>query len=94
MREVPRRWFLVHAAQAQPRCRDHRSGGCRPGSRAGGHLLLAWAMPAELQRGAGPWHAEWQTLTALLQATGGAAARVAESLSGLQVDAAMARSRR
>jgi 3-carboxy-cis,cis-muconate cycloisomerase len=49
--------------------------------------LLA-AMPAELQRGAGPWHAEWQALTALLQATGGAAARVAESLSGLQVDAA------
>ncbi len=51
-------------------------------------VTLLAAMPAELQRGAGPWHAEWQTLTALLQATGGAAARVAESLSGLQVDAA------
>jgi 3-carboxy-cis,cis-muconate cycloisomerase len=53
--------------------------------------LLA-AMPAELQRGAGPWHAEWQPLTALLRGTGGAAARLAESLSGLQVDtAAMSR---
>jgi 3-carboxy-cis,cis-muconate cycloisomerase len=46
--------------------------------------LLA-AMPAELQRGAGPWHAEWQPLAALLTCTAGAAARLAESLSGLQV---------
>jgi 3-carboxy-cis,cis-muconate cycloisomerase len=43
------------------------------------------AMPAELQRGAGPWHAEWLPLTALLAATGGAATRLAESLAGLQV---------
>jgi 3-carboxy-cis,cis-muconate cycloisomerase len=53
--------------------------------------LLA-AMPAELQRGAGPWHAEWLPLTALLRATGGAAARLRASLTGLEVDtAAMAR---
>lgn len=53
--------------------------------------LLA-AMPAELQRGAGPWHAEWQPLVALLDAAGGAADRVATSLVGLRVDtAAMAR---
>jgi 3-carboxy-cis,cis-muconate cycloisomerase len=45
------------------------------------------AMPGELQRAAGAWHAEWQPLTSLLETTGGAAARVAESLSGLQVDA-------
>jgi 3-carboxy-cis,cis-muconate cycloisomerase len=43
------------------------------------------AMPAELQRGAGPWHAEWPPLTALLIAAGGAATRLAESLAGLQV---------
>jgi 3-carboxy-cis,cis-muconate cycloisomerase len=43
------------------------------------------AMPAELQRGAGPWHAEWLPLTALLTAAGGAATRLAESLAGLQV---------
>ncbi len=56
--------------------------------------LLA-AMPAELQRGAGPWHAEWPALTALLATTGGAATRLADSLSGLQVDAdAMARNLR
>jgi 3-carboxy-cis,cis-muconate cycloisomerase len=46
--------------------------------------LLA-SMVGELQRGAGAWHAEWQPLVALLRATGGAACRVAESLSGLQV---------
>ncbi len=53
--------------------------------------LLA-AMPAELQRGAGPWHAEWPALTALLDSTGGAAGRLADSLTGLQIDTdAMAR---
>lgn len=49
---------------------------------------LLTAMGAELQRGAGPWHAEWQALTALLNASGGAAARLATSLSGLHVDTA------
>lgn len=49
--------------------------------------LLA-AMPAELQRGAGPWHAEWQPLLALIAATGGGADRLATSLAGLRVDAA------
>lgn len=47
--------------------------------------LLA-AMPAELQRGAGPWHAEWPALTALLMTTGGAASRLATSLTDLVVD--------
>jgi 3-carboxy-cis,cis-muconate cycloisomerase len=49
---------------------------------------LLTAMPAELQRGAGPWHAEWPALTALLRTTGGAARRLADSLGGLRVDAA------
>jgi 3-carboxy-cis,cis-muconate cycloisomerase len=47
---------------------------------------LLTAMPAELQRGAGSWHAEWPALTALLRTTGGAARRVADSLSGLSVN--------
>lgn len=60
-----------------------RAGAAQaPGLVAG---LLA-AMPAELQRGAGPWHAEWPLLTALLDTTGGAASRLATSLTGLVVD--------
>ncbi|WP_308259437.1 3-carboxy-cis,cis-muconate cycloisomerase [Pseudonocardia sp. H11422] len=46
--------------------------------------LLA-AMDHEHQRAAGPWHAEWETLADLLRATGGAAARLRVSLSGLRV---------
>jgi 3-carboxy-cis,cis-muconate cycloisomerase len=50
------------------------------------------AMPAELQRGAGPWHAEWHPLISLLKCTGGAAERISVSLAGLLVDpAAMSR---
>jgi len=49
---------------------------------------LLIAMPAELQRGAGTWHAEWPALTGLLRATGGAARRLADSLGGLRVDTA------
>jgi 3-carboxy-cis,cis-muconate cycloisomerase len=46
----------------------------------------------ELQRGAGPWHAEWPALTRLLRAVGGSAARLRGSLGDLQVDPrAMAR---
>jgi len=53
--------------------------------------LLAAGAP-ELQRGAGPWHAEWPALTALLRASGGAASRLRGCLTGLRVDAgAMAR---
>jgi 3-carboxy-cis,cis-muconate cycloisomerase len=46
--------------------------------------LLA-AADHELQRGAGPWHAEWGTLADLLATTGGAAARLRTCLEGLQV---------
>lgn len=47
-------------------------------------VLLA-AMDGEHQRAAGAWHAEWQTLGDLLRATGGAAARLRVSLTGLAV---------
>ncbi|MBA3523458.1 MAG: 3-carboxy-cis,cis-muconate cycloisomerase, partial [Geodermatophilaceae bacterium] len=47
---------------------------------------LLGAMPAELQRGAGAWHAEWPALTALLRTTGGAASRLTTSLTDLVVD--------
>ncbi|GAA4403621.1 3-carboxy-cis,cis-muconate cycloisomerase [Tsukamurella soli] len=39
----------------------------------------------EFARAAGPWHAEWPTVTELLRVTGGAAARLAVSLDGLVV---------
>ncbi|GAA3512074.1 lyase family protein [Georgenia daeguensis] len=42
----------------------------------------------EHQRAVGGWHAEWQPLLELLSLAGGAAARTAEILSGLRVDAA------
>jgi 3-carboxy-cis,cis-muconate cycloisomerase len=48
--------------------------------------LLA-AMPAEQERATSGWHAEWETLRELLDLTGGAAARLAEVVGGLQVDA-------
>jgi 3-carboxy-cis,cis-muconate cycloisomerase len=49
------------------------------------------AMPQEHQRAAGPWHAEWPTLPALLRATGGAAAHLRDALDGLEVDTARMR---
>jgi 3-carboxy-cis,cis-muconate cycloisomerase len=52
--------------------------------------LLAAGAP-ELQRGAGPWHAEWPALQSLLRATAGSAVRLRVALTGLVVDpAAMA----
>lgn len=42
--------------------------------------LLAAGSP-ELQRGAGPWHAEWPALLALLRYTGGAASRLWAALA-------------
>jgi 3-carboxy-cis,cis-muconate cycloisomerase len=46
---------------------------------------------AELQRGAGGWHAEWPAITGLLRAVGGAAARLRDSLTGLEIDTAALR---
>jgi 3-carboxy-cis,cis-muconate cycloisomerase len=45
----------------------------------------------ELQRAAGAWQAEWETLSDLLRLTGSAAAWSAELLSGLTVDASRMR---
>jgi 3-carboxy-cis,cis-muconate cycloisomerase len=53
------------------------------------HALLPvifGAMIAEHERAVGGWQAEWQTLTELLQLAGGAAARVRETIEGLEVD--------
>ncbi|RBY87856.1 3-carboxy-cis,cis-muconate cycloisomerase [Blastococcus sp. TF02A-30] len=47
--------------------------------------LLA-AMEQEHERGAGTWHAEWPTLTALLATVGSAASWLAESLECLRPD--------
>lgn len=47
--------------------------------------VLFGAAEQEHQRAAGAWHAEWLTLTRLLRATGGAAARLRSSLVGLVV---------
>ncbi len=52
---------------------------------------LAAAAEQELQRAAGAWHAEWETLSDLLRLTGSAASWSATLLSGLRVDAARMR---
>jgi 3-carboxy-cis,cis-muconate cycloisomerase len=50
--------------------------------------LMAAAGGHELQRAAGAWHAEWDSLRALLRATGSAASWLGESLARLRVDEA------
>ena len=52
---------------------------------------LAAAAEQELQRAAGAWHAEWETLSDLLRLTGSAASWSAALLTGLRVDAARMR---
>ncbi|AKZ53206.1 3-carboxy-cis,cis-muconate cycloisomerase [Streptomyces ambofaciens ATCC 23877] len=47
--------------------------------------VLAHCMPAEDERSAGLWHAEWQPLREALRLTGGAAATAAELARGLTV---------
>jgi 3-carboxy-cis,cis-muconate cycloisomerase len=49
------------------------------------------AMAQEHERGAGGWHAEWETLRDLLRLTGSAAVSLRETLEGLEVDAGRAR---
>ncbi|HJP79099.1 MAG TPA: 3-carboxy-cis,cis-muconate cycloisomerase [Pseudonocardiaceae bacterium] len=48
---------------------------------------LLSVMPAEQERATSGWHAEWEPLRELVDLTGGAAARLAEVVCGLQVDA-------
>lgn len=57
-------------------------------AQAPGLVATLLAATPELQRGAGPWHAEWPALLGLLRAVGGAACRLCTALTGLQVDAA------
>ncbi|MEO6795397.1 MAG: 3-carboxy-cis,cis-muconate cycloisomerase [Candidatus Dormibacter sp.] len=47
---------------------------------------LQQAMVQEHERAAGAWQAEWPALTECLRLTGGAAARLADVLGGIQVD--------
>jgi 3-carboxy-cis,cis-muconate cycloisomerase len=53
--------------------------------------LLVESGVHEHERAAGAWHAEWAALERALAGTGGAAAAIARSLGGLQVDAARMR---
>ncbi len=55
-------------------------------ARANAALLVECGVH-EHERAVGAWHAEWSALTRALAGTGGAAAAVARSLTGLQVDA-------
>lgn len=48
--------------------------------------VLQQTMVQEHERAAGAWQAEWPALTECLRLTGGAAARLAEVLSGIRVD--------
>jgi 3-carboxy-cis,cis-muconate cycloisomerase len=54
-------------------------------------VLLASVAQDEHERAAGAWHAEWDALRDALALTGGAAAAVCASLTGLEVDAARMR---
>lgn len=53
--------------------------------------VLQASLVQEHQRAAGAWHAEWEALCGVLMFAGGASAAVAESLGGLDVDAARMR---
>jgi 3-carboxy-cis,cis-muconate cycloisomerase len=50
-------------------------------------LSTVFAAEHEHERAAGAWHAEWEALSDLLGATGGAAAHTAEALRRVEVDA-------
>ena len=47
--------------------------------------LLTGGLVQEHERAVGAWHAEWEGISGVLAATGGAAANMAEVLDGLQV---------
>ncbi len=56
---------------------------------ARGHAsVLTGALAQEHERAAGAWQAEWESLSGVLAATGGAAAAIAGSLEGLELDEA------
>ena len=47
--------------------------------------LLTGSLVQEHERAAGAWHAEWEAISGVLAAAGGAAANMAEVLGGLEV---------
>jgi 3-carboxy-cis,cis-muconate cycloisomerase len=53
----------------------------------GAASVLSAAAPQEHERGLGGWQAEWPALSGALAYTGGAAAAIAATLEGLEVDA-------
>jgi 3-carboxy-cis,cis-muconate cycloisomerase len=55
-------------------------------AQAPGLVATVLAQAPELQRGAGPWHAEWPALQRLLQSASGAASRLRTCLDGLSFD--------
>jgi 3-carboxy-cis,cis-muconate cycloisomerase len=63
---------------------------CERHARANAAILLE-SVVQEHERATGAWHAEWHALTTALAATGGAAAGVRRSLTGLEVDTARMR---
>jgi 3-carboxy-cis,cis-muconate cycloisomerase len=63
---------------------------CARSALADAALLVACGVH-EHERAVGAWHAEWGALNGALAATGGAAAAIARSLGGLQVDVARMR---
>jgi 3-carboxy-cis,cis-muconate cycloisomerase len=63
-----------------------RALACAATARTHACALVA-AEPPQHERAAGPWHAEWDAISGALAGAGGAAAAVAELLSGLVVDA-------
>ncbi|HVC86247.1 MAG TPA: 3-carboxy-cis,cis-muconate cycloisomerase [Gaiellaceae bacterium] len=63
---------------------------CARHARANAGLLFE-SVVAEHERAVGAWHAEWHALATALAATGGAAAAVRRSLTGLEVDVARMR---
>ncbi len=48
--------------------------------------VLFGALVGEHERPVGAWHAEWETLSELLALAGGAVARTADTVAGLEVD--------
>jgi 3-carboxy-cis,cis-muconate cycloisomerase len=63
---------------------------CERHARANAGILLE-SVAQEHERAAGAWHAEWAALSNALAATGGSAASLRRSLTGLEVDAARMR---
>ncbi len=63
---------------------------CERHARANAGILFE-SLAQEHERAAGAWHAEWSALSNALAATGGAAAALRRSLTGLEVDVARMR---